>query len=155
MLRRVLSKGMMERADAEDLIQNVLLRVVRSIDNGENPHNYIQRATTRAMANHKRDMASSNRKLPVSNVIDGMEDPNYEQVEDFFTCDPKIEETVMNKVHVNGVLKKMDDYDRELLIDHYYRGHTTREIAEDQGCAQKTVQKHLRRARDKFEEIAL
>jgi RNA polymerase sigma-70 factor (ECF subfamily) len=132
------------RADAEDALQNVFLRVIEhpelQRDLCRNPKAYLYRAATHEAFNIVR---TRKRQRLVDDDVSSMEIPTPEPGS----------ERYHDVERVRKALAAMKPDSAELLKLHYIEEHTCGEIAELQGKPLNTVFVELYRARAEFKKI--
>jgi RNA polymerase sigma-70 factor (ECF subfamily) len=131
--------------DAEDVLQNVFLRLVRGgelYDLKLNPEAYLQRAAVNASL----DILRSRSRTKSVALQDLETEP-----EENSACNPENQQVdrELRKL-IESAVAKLGDRSAEMFALRYYEGYDNREIAEKLGTSQMVVGVMLHRARGKM-----
>jgi RNA polymerase sigma-70 factor (ECF subfamily) len=131
--------------DAEDVLQNVFLRLVRGgelYDLKQNPEAYLQRAAVNASL----DILRSRTRAKSVALQDLETEP-----EGNAACNPENQQVdrELRKL-IESAVAKLGDRSAEMFALRYYEGYDNREIAEKLGTSQMVVGVMLHRARGKM-----
>jgi RNA polymerase sigma-70 factor, ECF subfamily len=131
--------------DAEDVLQNVFLRLVRGgelYDLKQNPEAYLQRAAVNAsldiLRSRTRSKSVALQDLETEPEENAARNPENQQVD-----------RELRKL-IESAVAKLGDRSAEMFALRYYEGYDNREIAEKLGTSQMVVGVMLHRARGKM-----
>ncbi len=148
--RRVPSDG-----DAEDLVQEVMLRAYRAFDPGrppDNPAAWCQRILSNLVADRARERGRRPEPLSVDDDGAGL----YERLEagretGMFSDPARLVQRWSDRDEVRAALDGLPDWAREVLVLSHVVGLRYREIAEVLDVPEGTVMSRLNRARRALE----
>ena len=121
------------RADAEDILQDVFLKLLVAFQTGDD--NRLKAWLIRVTINRSKDfLRAKKRRRETFN--------DYSQ--------PEVRESYDE---VFEALSKLSERDRTVLYLHYYEGYTAKEIAEIVGDGERAVTKRIGRARIKLKDF--
>ena len=131
-------------ADAEDVLQTVFLRLVKSpesYDLSQNPEGYLSRAAINASLDL---MRSRSRSKAV-----GLEDMKSELADNAKTPESEHADRELQKL-IRKAVSRLGSTAAEMFVLRYYEGYDNREIAKLLGTSQMVVGVVLHRARTKL-----
>ena len=137
LLFRIAYQNMLNTADSEDVVQDVLCKLLRH-RGGFEDREYLKAWLIRVTVNQCKDyhrFLSRRREVPM------------ESIEEY---DATAEE---NDSEVFALVEELPKEDRNVIYLYYFEGYSIREIAEILKKNQNTVNSKLRRARQKLEKI--
>lgn len=142
-------------SDAEDVCQDVLLRLLERTDGFEGPEH--ERAwVVRVACNLCRDRLRAERRHP-SVPLDGVAEPADDTAETAPWGLGDAEDTVgpvpNGAARVLSAVAQLPPSQRVAVYLHYYEGYTARQIAQVTGERPATVHVHLSRARKRLRTI--
>lgn len=122
------------RADAEDILQDVFLKLLRAFQTGDD--NRLKAWLIRVTINRSKDFLRAKKRRRETLLNDyAQPEPHGEHSEVF------------------EALGKLSERDRNALYLHYYEGYTAKEIAEITGDKERAVTKRIARARIKLKDF--
>jgi RNA polymerase sigma-70 factor (ECF subfamily) len=135
-----------DRALAEDLTQEVLLRIIRSPDAAliNNPDGYVFRSAANLLRDRRRQILRNPtlRAQPLEDALSG--DPGTPLVEDRSPERVLIGETTLKEVL--GALDELGELTRSIFVLFRLENMQHKEIAALYGIGQSTVEKHVMKA---------
>lgn len=137
LLFRIAYQNMLNTADSEDVVQDVLCKLLRhrgGFEDREHLKAWLIRVTVNQCKDYHRFL-SRRREVPM------------ESIEEY---DATAEE---NDSEVFALVEELPKEDRNVIYLYYFEGYSIREIAEILKKNQNTVNSKLRRARQKLEKI--
>lgn len=135
MIYRIAYQNLLNSADAEDVVQDVFVKLLRQRDRTFRDEEHIKAWLIRVAVNQCTDFRRKFRKIKVEPLND------YE----FGVTD--------ETDGVFDLISVLPEEDRSILYLYYYEGYTIREIAGILGKRQNTVNSRLTRARKKLRDI--
>ena len=135
---RIAYQNLMNVADAEDIVQEVFIKLLR-YRAGFEDREHLKAWLLRVTINQCRDC----RKM-----VYRKRESSYESLEQI---DQRTQET--EEHFVLSELRKLPEMDRNIVYLHYYEGYSLREIADMLGKSQNAVNVRLVRARKKLKTI--
>lgn len=145
-LRSYFLRRIRDRAQAEDLAQDVLLRVIRASDTEliENPESYIFKAAANLLHDHRR-RTLRNPTLRARPLEEALEDGFVTRlVEDRSPERVLLGEATL--LEISKALDELSELTRNVFILFRLENMMQRDIAALYGIAQSTVEKHVMRA---------
>lgn len=127
------------RSEAEDLTQEVFLRMVRRIEleNVENVEAFVFRTAVNLLRDRsRRDKSQTERKTEFANLHPDVDDLSPERVFD----------SRQSLNHVIAVLEELDERTRDAFILHRLEGMKHAQIAELLGVSVSSVEKYIIKA---------
>jgi RNA polymerase sigma factor (sigma-70 family) len=135
-----------DRAQAEDLTQEVLLRIIRSPDLGliENPEGYVFKAAANLLLDHRRRLLRNPtlRAQPLDEVLAG--EPGARLVEDRSPERVLVGEATLTEVL--EALAELGELTRNVFVLFRLENMQQKDIAALYGIGQSTVEKHVMKA---------
>lgn len=124
-----------DRSDAEDILQEVFLQLLRTPPPITGNDERIKAWLIRVTINKSKDFlrARKRRRAAVA---------EREPFAQPAVCDDVFE-----------ALSKLSEHDRNVIYLHYYEGYTAKEIARLTGGSERAVTKRIGRAREKLKDI--
>lgn len=142
-------------ADAEDLVQETMLRAYRTFDEARPPDNPAAWCQT-ILSNLITDRARSRQRTPDTLSVDDAGAGLYDRLEagretGMFSDPHRLIERWSNRDEVRAALATLPEWGREVLVLAHVGGLRYREIAEQLGVPEGTVMSRLARARRALE----
>jgi RNA polymerase sigma-70 factor, ECF subfamily len=142
-------------ADAEDLVQEAMLRAYRTFDPAhppENPGAWCQRILTNLVADRARERGRRPEPLSVDDEGAGLYDRLEAGRDTGIYSDPqRLVQRWSDRDDVRQALEELPEWAREVLVLSHVAGLRYREIAEVLGVPEGTVMSRLNRARRALE----
>lgn len=142
-------------ADAEDLVQETMLRAFRAFDPSEPPDNpgaWLQRILANLLTDRARERARRPEPLSVDDEGAGLYDRLEAGRETGIYSDPqRLVQRWSDRDDVREAVDALPDWAREVLVLSHVAGLRYREIAEVLGVPEGTVMSRLNRARRALE----
>lgn len=132
---RVAFQYLKNRADAEDILQDVFLQLFKSPPPLEVRDERLKAWLIRVTINKSKDALRSYKRRTAAKLAYVPPSPPSEHDEVF------------------DALFRLSERDRNALYLHYYEGYTAREIADIIGGSERAVTKRIGRARNKLQEF--
>jgi RNA polymerase sigma-70 factor (ECF subfamily) len=145
-LRSYFLRRIRDRSQAEDLAQEVLLRMIRATDADliKNPESYVFKAAANLLLDHKR-RTLRNPTLRARSIDDALEDEFVARlVEDRSPERVLLGEATL--LEVSRALDELGELTRNVFILFRLENMMQKDIAALYGIAQSTVEKHVMRA---------
>ena len=145
-LLQYFQRRLRNRAQAEDLVQEVLLRIIRSPDTSliENPEGYVFRTAANLLSDHRRRLLRNPtlRAQPLEDVLAC--DPGTRLVEDRSPERVLMGEATLTEVL--AALAELGELTRNIFVLYRLENVPQKDIAALYGIGQSTVEKHVMRA---------
>lgn len=142
-LLRFLSRGLSEQSDAQDLAQEVFLRLLRVEDPDliRHPRAYLYRVAVNVI----QEWRLRNRRFPIQDNHDLEQEPDEgEPMEQL--------EATERAQRLNAAVARLPARYRAVLMLRVNRGLTHKEVAEELGMTPRMVKRHLIKAYAKLRE---
>jgi len=132
-------------ASAEDAVHDAFMYIAENI---QATHNRTEKEIIAYIVEATRGRAyniynKTKRLVSLNTDIDDSDDSDYF----------KVESTYVSDIGLNEALKQLPQNFFDILALHYVVGYKTKEIAELMGIKQDSVQKRIKRAKDRLKEI--
>jgi len=137
--------GLDQYSDAEDVAQEVLLRVCEKIHELRAPEAFVTWLGRIIISETNRYMAKKSKQVGVLNIDDYME--SFEEERDTFLPAEYTESSEARKAVLEAI-SKLPPRQRQTVIFYYYDDLSVNDIAKAMDLAQSSVSTHLARARD-------
>ena len=134
-----------DRAQAEDLTQEVLLRIIRSPDTDliQNPEGYVFKTAANLLLDHRRRLAR-NPTLRAQPLEDALAEPGPRLVEDRSPERVLMGEATLSEVV--AALAELGELTRNVFILYRLENMQQKDIATLYGIGHSTVEKHVMKA---------
>ena len=145
-LLKYFQRRLRNRAQAEDLAQEVLLRIIRSPDSAliQNPEGYVFRTAANLLCDHRRRLLR-NPTLRAQPLEDALAcDPGARLVEDRSPERVLMGEATLTEVL--AALAELGELTRNIFVLYRLENVPQKDIAALYGIGQSTVEKHVMRA---------
>lgn len=136
-VRAIVASRMRERADVEDVCQEVFLQTFRKLDSLSDPERFAG-WLTRIAVNKARESLRRMARRPATSLDAPGPEPEAEARPDAVAAAEEVE-------RMRDVLDELDDKTRQILVLRYFQGLAVRDIAEQLGDRPPAVSMRITR----------
>lgn len=129
-------------ADAEDVLQESLLKIVRAVHafrDGTNGYAWVMRI----VRNTALDFLRKKRRIAIENL-----DEFFSLSDERYSAERREEALILE-----DALQKLGAEDRKMIYYRYYLDFTVREIAAETGMSKSSAERALQRAEERLKEL--
>jgi RNA polymerase sigma-70 factor (ECF subfamily) len=144
-LNNYIVKRVNNRDDAQDLLQEVFIKIhgnLSGVDKKENLKSWLFTITKNTIIDYYRKNAQKNNFTPVDHLVDGINEQDFDRTKELEKC-------------IHHFIDQLPGEYREIIIDSEIKGIKQKDLADKYELAYPSVRSRVQRGRARLKEMFL